>query len=70
MDSSNISKNRMLILTVVVGSILLVLIKLLYPLIDITQTVSFVIVISIIIAYIIEKYIGYRNSRERKNEQT
>jgi hypothetical protein len=68
MDSSNISKTRMLILTVVVGSVLLTFIKLIYPRIDITQTVLFVTVISIIAAYIIEKFIGSKNTRGKKNE--
>jgi uncharacterized membrane protein YdcZ (DUF606 family) len=69
MGSSNITKTRMLILTVIVGSVLLTFMKLLYPRIDITQTVSFVVVISIIAAYIIEKFIGSRNSGGKKNEQ-
>ena len=69
MGSPNISKTRMLIITVVVGSMLLTFIKLLYPRIDMTQTVSFVTVISIIAAYILERFIGYRNSRGKKNEQ-
>ncbi|MBI4619638.1 MAG: hypothetical protein HY739_05700 [Desulfobacterales bacterium] len=68
MDSSNISKTRMLILTVVVGSMLLTFIKLIYPRIDITQTILFVTVISIIAAYIIEKFIGSKNTRGKKNE--
>jgi len=69
MGSSNISKTRMLIITVVVGSVLLMFIKFLYPRIDITQAVTLVTVISIIVAYIIEKFIGYRKSRGKKNEQ-
>lgn len=69
MGSSNINKTRMLILTVVVGSVLFTFIKLLYPRIDITQTVSLVTVISIIVAYIIERFIGSRHSGGKKNEQ-
>lgn len=69
MNSSNISKTRMFILTVVVGAVLLTFIKLLYPLIDINKTVSFTLVISIIVAYITEKFIFYKNSRGKKNEQ-
>ena len=69
MGSSNISKTRVLILTVVVGSVLLTFIKRLYPLIDITQTVALVTVISIIAAYIIEKFIGSIKSRGKKNGQ-
>lgn len=68
MVSSNISKTRMLILTVVFGSVLFAFIKLLYPQIDITQTASFVLVISIIASYVIEKLIGYRHSGGKKNE--
>lgn len=69
MASSNINKTRMAILTVLIGAILLTLIKLLYQKIDITQTASFVVVISIIAAYIIDKFIGSRKSGGKKNEQ-
>ncbi len=70
MGSSNISKTRMLILIVIVGSVLLKFIKLLYPRIDITQTTSIMTIISIIVAYIIERFIGgFRSSGEKKNEQ-
>ena len=68
MGSTNISKSRLLILTVLIGAVLFTIVKLIYPLIDITQTASLVTVIAIITAYIIEKLLVFGKSGE-KNEQ-
>ncbi len=67
MGSSNINKTRMLIVTVIVGSVLLSLIKLIYPRIDPSQTASLVIVVSIISGFIIEKLIG--NKKGKKDDK-
>ena len=67
MGSSNINKTRMLIVTVIVGSVLLSLVKLIYPRIDPSQTASLVIVVSIISAFIIEKLIG--NKKGKKDDK-
>jgi uncharacterized membrane protein YdcZ (DUF606 family) len=56
------SKARMLILTVLIGAVLLTFFKLLYPRIALTQTLTLVTVISIIIAFIIDKIISSRES--------
>ena len=68
MASSDINKKRIIILTLMIGALLLTLLKRLYQHVDITQAASIVTVVSIIAAYIIEKFISYRKSRAKKNE--
>lgn len=55
-------KARMLILTVLIGAVLLTFFKLVFPRIAITQTLSLVTVISILVALVIDRFIVARES--------
>ena len=66
---SGFNKTRILIITVVIGSVILAFLKFLYPLTDLTQTVTFVVLISIIISIIIERLFNSKKNRKDDNTQ-
>jgi hypothetical protein len=59
---TKVNKTRMLILTVIIGSVILILLKWMYPLTDLTQLIAIVTIISIIFAYLVEIFIGSKKS--------
>ncbi len=60
MGDNKANKTRLLVLVLFIGVVLLSLFRHIYPLTDITEISLLIVLVSIIIAYIIEKFVFLR----------
>ena len=68
MSSLGVRVTRVSLLIVGIGVILLIILTRLYPRPNPASMVTFVVFVSIVLAYIIEKFIGSRKTRREDHE--